>query len=1383
MKSLRSAVLVISCFLISAPGLVLGQAGSLRPSADPANISDHARQREQWFQRGRVVPGQSAAALRYRAHLQKMQKRAIRASQPQASGITEPWTPLGPAPLASDASGVGLQDYNWVSGRATSVAIDPADPSGNTVYAGGAYGGVWKSSNAGPLSVSPTSVVWTPITDNQPTLAVGSIAVQPQLTNPNPTASVILVGTGETDSSVDSYYGLGILRSPDAGTTWTLISQDSTQTRSFAGLGFSQIAFSSTSPNLVVAAAGAASEGIAEGLEIPVAVNRGIYYSTDGGMSWTYASVTDGASATDPGSVSSVSYNAVAGEFFAALSLHGFYSSSDAIHWTRLASQPGTGLTAGACPAQTVPHSQCPIYRGEISVVPGRNEMYVWYVDANDTDQGIWQSLNGGASWTQISDAGITNCGDSFGGCGTSQGSYNLELAAVPDGTATDLYAGAVNLYKCTITNASPTCSGTGSNTFLNLTHVYGCSAIAKVHPSQHGLASLLVNNDAEDVMYFANDGGIYRALDGYTDLLTGSCGGSNQFDSLNQTLGSMTQFVSFSQSSTDPNVILGGAGGNGAPASGAAEGNSSWLNVNAGDGGYTAISPADEDEWFVSTPPDSVSGVNIFGCASGIDCHTDDFINNQVISSATLGGDTGAFYPPYLLDPQNATEMLVGTCRVWRGASAGGAFTLLSNNFESGGNAICSGSETNLVRSMAAGGAVDANGFSNVIYAGTDGFGPDLITSPAGGHVWVSTNAAGGSLTWTDETGAINPDNFPISGIAIDSSDTSGLTAYVTIMGFHVSHVWQTTDGGASWTDFTANLPDAPVNTIVVDPGTTPATGMVYVGTDVGVFSSSTGGANWSEVGSGSGKAGYLPNVAVTALQIFNYSGVKRLRASTYGRGIWELNLITTPDFQISVSNNSLTAFVGDSAVFTGTITALNGYASAVQLSCVSGATVAPPNCLVAPSSPTPASSGTALTVTASGPAGNYLFSLHGVGSDAAAVTHDVPLELSVVDFNLTTPSPASIAVTPPNSTGAVTFQVTAAGAFYGVVNLSCLGLPAGTACSFTPGNIVSPTSSNPITINVTVSTTAITPTGTFSIGILGTTTGGPNKMQAFTLVVNAAANPDYTLTISNPTLTAVINTTATFNGTLTSLNGYNSAVTLSCGRGAPPSCAASPPSVTPTASGAAFTVTVSSGTVQNYSFSIVGQGADASSISHVAPVSFSTTSGANPDFTISNTSGPQSTPAGTPVQYVLTFIPVGAATFATLVSYTCSVSTVPLSSCSFSPASPIAANSTETNVTLTVTTTAAIASLRRSTPAFYALWLPLPGLLLIGSGLARRRRSRFAMFVLAVFLLVLAACGGGLQGGGGGEPGTPPGNYTVTVNASEGSINHALQVALTVQ
>src|SRR5438034_4144504 len=146
---------------------------------------DRPRQREQWFMHGRLIPGESAAALRYRAHAQKMQLRAeqaarmntaITAATTTAIGI---WTPLGPAPLASDATGFGQQDYGWVSGRATAVAVDPADATGNTVYIGGVYGGVWKSTNAGPLSANPANVSWSPLIDNQATLAVGSIAVQP----------------------------------------------------------------------------------------------------------------------------------------------------------------------------------------------------------------------------------------------------------------------------------------------------------------------------------------------------------------------------------------------------------------------------------------------------------------------------------------------------------------------------------------------------------------------------------------------------------------------------------------------------------------------------------------------------------------------------------------------------------------------------------------------------------------------------------------------------------------------------------------------------------------------------------------------------------------------------------------------------------------------------------------------------------------------------------------------------------------------------------------------------------------------------------------------------------------------------------------------------
>ena len=94
----------------------------------------------------------------------------------------------------------------------------------------------------------------------------------------------------------------------------------------------------------------------------------------------------------------------------------------------------------------------CLLYRGELAVVPGRNEMYFWYVDGNDNDQGIWKTTDGGGSWTELNETGITSCGDLSGGCGTVRGTYNLDLAAVPDGQTTDLYAGAVNLYKCRIT-------------------------------------------------------------------------------------------------------------------------------------------------------------------------------------------------------------------------------------------------------------------------------------------------------------------------------------------------------------------------------------------------------------------------------------------------------------------------------------------------------------------------------------------------------------------------------------------------------------------------------------------------------------------------------------------------------------------------------------------------------------------------------------------------------------------------------------------------------------------------------------------------------------------------------------------------------------------
>ena len=141
-----------------------------------------------------------------------------RMAQAMASGQgTATWLPLGPTAVQS-------QNFGLVTGRVSALALDPSDATGNTLYVGTTGGGVWRSQNAG--TSSPANISFIPLTDAVAgmggaagtSISIGALSVQPGGTG------VILAGTGDPNDALDSYYGAGILRSTDGGTTWSLIS-------------------------------------------------------------------------------------------------------------------------------------------------------------------------------------------------------------------------------------------------------------------------------------------------------------------------------------------------------------------------------------------------------------------------------------------------------------------------------------------------------------------------------------------------------------------------------------------------------------------------------------------------------------------------------------------------------------------------------------------------------------------------------------------------------------------------------------------------------------------------------------------------------------------------------------------------------------------------------------------------------------------------------------------------------------------------------------------------------------------------------------------------------------------------------------------------------
>ncbi len=277
----------------------------------------------------------------------------------------------------------------------------------------------------------------------------------------------------------------------------------------------------------------------------------------------------------------------------------------------------------------------------------------------------------------------------------------------------------------------------------------------------------------------------------------------------------------------------------------------------------------------------------------------------------------------------------------------------------------------------------------------------------------------------------------------------------------------------------------------------------------------------------------------------------------------------------------------------------------------------------------------------------------------------------------------------------------------------------------------------------------------------------------------------------MSNPSLTVGPDEPAVFNGTLTASGGYASPVTLTC---AAVACHLPafllPRRSLPTAAGAAFTVTTSSDVQKTYDFNIVATGTDVGHTTHSQAVELIV--GFN--FALNNNSTGQTIASGQTASFNLDADPLGnGSTFPSAVTLSCAAAGLPpLSTCSFTP-KLVAAGSGDTNVLLNIVTTAATTATARlsGTPyrPLYGVGFLMLGLALGFSGLrrpARRSRKPAAFLVLALLLSGFMACGGGGGGGGGsgaGHPGTPAGNYNITVSGVVGSTTRTVQVVLTVQ
>jgi photosystem II stability/assembly factor-like uncharacterized protein len=727
---------------------------------------DFARKRNEWFIRQRayphahIPPGARENALRQHLLLKQSARHSVLAVPPAVSGLgarpdlnvkpTDSFASLtwkfdGPSLISS---GAGQTPY---SGRATSLAINPTNPL--IMYLGTAAGGVWITTDGGQT--------WAPLTDSQPSLAIGALAIDPN--NPN----TIYAGTGEADYSGDSYYGEGLLKSTDGGSTWTQISAPFVNT-SGAAAPFAQIAIQPGNSSVLLAA-----------------TESGVYHSTDAGATWTnqlpsYAS----AVIFDPtnANVAYVGMNGYFNSIVLPSVTAAIYKSTDGgVTWTAL-----TGSTSSPLPSGKL------VWRTSLYLDSAGN-LLAGLAPSSGGSGTPYKSTDGGNTWTAL-----TAPGDGLDW-------YRDWLVSVP-GSPNVLYTGGVDLFQ----------SLDGGVTWSKSTESYATLLWADQH------AAVFSPNGS--TMYIMDDGGIFAtttptATNPAFSSLNNSIGSMTFYPGFGITgknssatiVGSQDHGTQIGTSGSSWSYTGGGnICGDGGPvvmdsagvyAYAHCEGSplSSWMSSATGGAvlgqpypyGWVSaeagITTTDRTYWVPPIATDPSNATNVYTGTYRVYQSTNHAAQWTPISGDLTAGQ--AALNTIAVAPSDANTIYTG---------AGDGTVSVTNNALAGASATwmkLSGLPNRSISKI-----VVTPDSPQDVYVVVSGFGA--------GHIFHSAN---GGTTWSDLSGNL-PDT-PADSVAVDPS-LLGTIYLATDTGVYV-----TSNGGTNWEVLGSNLPNVVVQDIQLVP------------------------------------------------------------------------------------------------------------------------------------------------------------------------------------------------------------------------------------------------------------------------------------------------------------------------------------------------------------------------------------------------------------------------------------------------------------------------------------------------------------------------------------------------------------------------------------